>query len=59
MNSVLPILKRNDISEALKVGFIIDQYLSVLVPESYTNIQQFITLKSKLHNLFSNLKNEL
>ena len=51
------ILKRNDISEALKYHFIIEHYLSVLKPESYTSIQEYITLKSGLDDLFLNLKN--
>ena len=42
----------NDITEALKYHFIIDYYLSVLIPESYTSIQEYITLKSGLDNLF-------
>ena len=56
-NSVLHILKRDDESQTLKGHFIIDQYLSVLIPQSYTSIQEYITLNSELGNLFSYLKN--
>ena len=44
-------------SQTLKDHFIIDKYLFVLIPESYTIIQQCVTMKSNLDNLFSNLKN--
>ena len=35
----------------------IDQYLPVLIPESYTSSQKYITLKSESENFFSSLKN--
>ena len=53
---ILHILKRKDISETQKGHFNIYPYLSVLIPGSYTSIQEYITLKSGLNNLFSNLK---
>ena len=56
-NSILHILKRNDVSQALQGHFIIDQYLSVLITGSYTSIQEYIKLKSELDKLFSNLNN--
>ena len=43
-------------SQTLKDHFIIDN-LSVLIPESYTIIQQCVAMKSNLDNLFSNSKN--
>ena len=58
-NSVLYILKKNDVSQALKGHFIIDQYFSVLISGSYTGIQEDITLKLQLDNLFSNLKDRV
>ena len=51
-NSVLHIIKRNGISQTLKGH----QYLLVSIPESFTGIQEYITQKSELDNLFSNLK---
>ena len=48
-NSVLHILKRNTISQALKGHFIIDQYLSLLMPESRTSILEYFKVKSELH----------
>ena len=42
--------------KALKGHFTIDQDLPGLIQESYTSIQEYITLKSKLDNLFLNLK---
>ena len=42
--------------QTLKDHFIIDKYLSVLI-QSYAVIQQCVTMKSDLDNLFSNLKN--
>ena len=44
-------------SQALKDHFIFDQYLPVLLPESYTSIQEYDALKSELDNLFPYLKN--
>ena len=44
-NSALRLPKRNNVSQALKVHFIIHQHLSVLIPISYTSIQEYITLK--------------
>ena len=49
-NLVLHILERNAVSQALKCHFIIDQYLSVLILESYNSIQEDITLKSELED---------
>ena len=54
------ILKRKDVPQALKGHFIIDQYLSVWIPGSYTYGQEYIEyirLNSELDKLFSNLKN--
>ena len=56
-NSTSHILKRNDLSQALKGHFNIDQYLSVLIPGSYTSIQEYSRLKSELDKLCPNLKN--
>ena len=47
-NSVLPILKKNDVFQALKGHFTIDQYLPVLILKSYTSV------KSELDNSFLN-----
>ena len=58
-NSFLPILKKNDVFQALKGHFTIDQYLPVLIPESYTNVQKYNTLKSELDTLFLNWKNRV
>ena len=38
--------KMEQLSQALKGHFFTDQYLSVLIPESYTNLQECIILKS-------------
>ena len=58
-NSVLFIFLKNNVSQALKGYFIIDKYLPVLIPESYPSVQEYVTLKSELDNLFSNLKNRV
>ena len=57
MTTQLHILKGNTVFQTLKGHFIFDQYLSVLMTESYTSTQEDITRKSELDNLFSNLKN--
>ena len=47
-------LERKASPQALKGHFIIDQYLSVLMPKNYTSIQEDITRKSEIDILFSN-----
>ena len=56
-NSLLNILKGKAVSRVLSAHFIIDQCLSTLMGKKYTTIQEEITLKSELHNLYSSLKN--
>ena len=38
VNSILHILKMNDVSQTLKCHFIIDEYLLVLIPGSFKSI---------------------
>ena len=56
-NSILHLLKGKAVSRALRGHFITDQCLSTLIAEKDTTIQEDITLKSELDNLYSSLKN--
>ena len=56
-NSVLHILKGKAVSRALRGHFIIDEWLPTLIAEKYATIQEDITLKSELDNLYSSLQN--